>query len=142
MTTLSSSVRFFLHLSKIQSVMTRRFDAGLGGLSFSDFMILHHLSEARGEKMRRVDLADKLGLTASGITRLLAPMEKIGLIKREANERDARVSYVVLAPGGKRKLSEAMEDAEMIADAMIPSGAKKKLEPAQELLVEMAHRTA
>ncbi len=117
MAQVNSSVQFFMNLAKTQSVMGRYFDARMGGgLSFSDFTILYHLSQAEDEKLRRIDLAQKVGLTASGITRLLAPMEKIGLIKREQNAHDARVSYVMLAPGGKRLLSERIEKAELLAD--------------------------
>src|SRR5438105_38338 len=119
MNTFSSSLQFFLSLAKAQSIIVRKFDASLNGLSLSDFMILHHLSQSKEENMRRIDLAEKVGLTASGITRLLAPMEKIGLVKRKQDHNDARVSYVVLASGGKRKLQEAMEDAEMLADGLL-----------------------
>ncbi|MBP9718797.1 winged helix-turn-helix transcriptional regulator [Candidatus Gracilibacteria bacterium] len=117
----SSALQFFIELAKTQAVVARRFDCGLGGLGFSEFVILHHLQQAKGEKMRRIDLAEKIGLTASGVTRLLAPMEKIGLVKRESNELDARVSYVAIAPGGKRKLTEALEDAEDLSLQMMPS---------------------
>lgn len=51
--------------------------------------------------------------------RLLVPMEKIGLIPRESNACDARVSFVTLAPGGKRLLSERLERAEMLSDEVI-----------------------
>lgn len=124
----NQNLQFFLHLARLQAVMARRFDSRLGGgLGFTDFVILHHLSQAEGEKLRRVDLAEKLGLTASGVTRLLAPMEKIGLIKREADARDARVSYVLLAPGGKRLLAERMERAEMLSEEAIPDALKEKM---------------
>lgn len=137
MTTISSSIKFFLNLSKVQTIANRKFDSHLGGLGFSDFQILFHLSQAQDEKMRRVDLADKVGLTASGITRLLAPMEKVGLIKREANERDARVSFVVLAPGGKRKLAESLENAEALAKDLLSAAKAKNVSELNETLVDL-----
>lgn len=112
---LSPELQFFIHLSKIASVMQRKFDARLMGLSFTEFTILYYLFETKQEKIRRVDLSEKIGLTASGITRLLAPMEKIGLIKRETDTSDARVSYVALAPSGKRMLKDTLENAEDLA---------------------------
>jgi DNA-binding MarR family transcriptional regulator len=84
--------------------------------------------------LRRVDLADRVGFTASGITRMLAPMEKIGLISRESNERDARVSYVVLAPGGKRLLEESIKTAEHVALDIFPQSKTKKIEKLPEIL--------
>ncbi len=134
MKTISSSIQFFLHLAKIQSVMARRFDSALNGIGFSDFMILYHLSQAKEEKMRRVDLAEKVGLTASGVTRLLVPMEKIGLVKRQANKQDARVSFVVLTPVGKRRLTESLEDAEYLAQEVLPSSKVKKLAGISDVL--------
>jgi len=87
--------------------------------------------------MRRIDLAEKIGLTASGITRLLLPMEKIGLIKKEANEQDARVSYVVLASGGQTKLNEGLERLEIFSEDLIPKTKYKKIEEATKLLTEL-----
>ena len=128
MKAISPALNFFLQLAKVQAVMSRRFDGRLGGgLGFNDFMILYHLSQAEDEKLRRVDLAEKIGLTASGVTRLLAPMEKIGLIRREAHAQDARVSYVMLAPGGKRLLGERLEKAEMLAQEAVPADTAGKL---------------
>lgn len=132
-----SNVSFLLDLGKTQSMLTRRFDSGLGGLGFSEFMILFHLSQAEDEKLRRIDLAEKVGLTASGVTRLLAPMEKVGYIKREANSEDARVSSVMLARGGRQKLEEAIERAEVLAEDIIPSGNSKKIKEFCDLLGEM-----
>jgi DNA-binding MarR family transcriptional regulator len=88
--------------------------------------------------MRRGDLAEKLGLTASGVTRLLLPMEKIGLVRREADKSDARVSYVVLGAGGKQKLTEGIERAELYIAEMLPDGKGKKLIELTKLLVEIA----
>lgn len=135
---ISANLDFLLHLAKSQAVMARRFDSRLGGgLGFNDFVILYHLSQAEGEKLRRVDLADKVGLTASGVTRLLAPMEKIGLIQREADARDARVSYVLLAPGGKRLLTERLERAEILAEEAMPSSTAKKIAELTAILMQL-----
>ena len=134
---LSESLKLFLNLAKIQAVMTRRFDNGLNGLSMTEFMILYHLSITEGEQMRRTDLAEKIGLTASGVTRILLPMEKIGLVKRAQNEHDARVSLVALAPGGKTKLSESIERAEVLADDIILATHLKKVDQLSELIMEL-----
>lgn len=119
MSNITTNVEFFLELARAQAVITRRFDSGLGGLGLTEFMILQALSLAEEGRMRRIDLAEKVGLTPSGITRLLAPMEKVGLVKREAYAEDARVSHVMLAPGGKRKLAEGMEEAEVLSEDLL-----------------------
>ncbi len=134
MKTLSPRLRFLLDAAQFQSVVTRKFDAALGGLSLSEFMILLALRHAQDERLRRIDLADAVGLTASGVTRLLAPMEKIGLVKRQTNAHDARVSLVSLAAGGKRKLEEALDGAEQLAATVLTAGSAKHVEAASVLM--------
>lgn len=63
---------------------------------------MHFLSNTSNETMHRIDLAESIGLSASGVTRLLMPMQKIGLVQKEANPRDARVSLVKLTKSGKK----------------------------------------
>lgn len=114
----------------------------LGGIGLSDFIVLHHLSLAEGQKMRRTDIAEKVGLTASGVTRLLLPMEKIGLVSREPHPTDARSSFVVLAPGGKTKHLEALERLEYSAEILFGSNENQAIENARKLLGEVGGKVA
>lgn len=138
MHSLSTQLKFLLQLAKVQALLSRKLDGGLGGLGFTEFIILYQLSCSPDEKLRRIDLANKVGLTASGVTRLLLPMEKIGLVSKETNIHDARVSYVVLAPGGKRKLEEGLERAEYLATEILPSGKKDTIASFLALLSEIS----
>lgn len=118
---LKPQLKFFINLAQLQAKVSQIFDRHLlGGLSFNDFIILYYLSQVEDERLRRIDLADKLGVTPSGITRMLLPMEKLGMVTREASEYDARVSFVKLAPGGKRLLNETIEEAEHMAEEILP----------------------
>lgn len=135
---LSSSLAFFVGLAKLQAVMSRRLDASLNGISFNEFIILYHLSNASETKMRRGELAERIGLTASGVTRLLLPMEKIGLVSRLTDERDGRVSFVALAPGGKMKLEEGLERAEIIMEDIIPQTNVKKINDLSGLVLGLS----
>ncbi len=94
MTSISNSLQTILNIAKIESILARRFDSGLGGVGFNEFIILFRLSQAENEKVRRIDLAEQIGLTASGVTRILLPMEKVGLVKRGTDERDARALQI------------------------------------------------
>ncbi|MGF7231627.1 MarR family winged helix-turn-helix transcriptional regulator [Arachidicoccus sp.] len=138
MQTIDPVLKFFLNLTMVQAVMGRRFDAKLclHSVSLNDLMILLHLNNAPERRLRRIDLAEKVGLTASGVTRLLAPLEKIGMVKSEAAERDARVRYVKLAKGGQRILKEATATAEAAANYMF-QGDTKRMEEATKLLIEL-----
>ncbi|WP_026628837.1 MarR family winged helix-turn-helix transcriptional regulator [Dyadobacter alkalitolerans] len=139
MSTITPSLKLFLNLTTVQALITKRFDAKLSshGMSLNEFMILFHLGEAPEEKMRRVDLAEKIGLTASGITRMLSPLEKLGMVKREANSRDARVSYVKLANAGKRILTDATATSELLSEQILSTVRTKKLDDLSKILVEM-----
>ena len=108
-----------LELAKAYARMVRRLDGRLGslhGLSFGDFAILRQLGHAPEGRVRRVDLADQLGLTPAAVTRALVPLEKIGLVKREPDKNDARVGYASLTKAGERLLKEATESAELISE--------------------------
>ena|SRR5664279_1146760 len=113
----SSSLEFCLRLTRAYATLTRRLDnalSSLHGLSFGDFMILYYLGRAPGTKLRRIDLAERLGVTASGVTRSLLPLEKLGLVSRRPDPRDARVGYACLTPAGQRLLNDALISVEPI----------------------------
>jgi DNA-binding MarR family transcriptional regulator len=69
--------------------------------------VLLRLSQAEGNEMRRIDLADSVMLTASGITRLLDGLEREGCVEKGVCPSDARVSYARLTDVGRDKLREA-----------------------------------
>jgi DNA-binding MarR family transcriptional regulator len=79
------------------------------GLTINDYEALLHLSRAEDARMRRVDLADSLLLTASGVTRLLDGLEAAGLVERAACASDRRVTYAVLTDAGRGRLEAASE---------------------------------
>jgi DNA-binding MarR family transcriptional regulator len=79
------------------------------GLTINDFECLLRLSRAEGQRLRRVDLAGELLLTASGVTRLLDGLEAAGYVERAACASDRRVTYAVLTEAGAAKLREAAD---------------------------------
>lgn len=117
---------FIINSSKFYTVLSKKLDAWLGWLWFNDFIVLYYLSKAPEQKLRRIDLADKVWMTASWITRLLAPMEKIWLINKETAE-DARVSIVSLASWWKTKLNEALERLWFFLDEIIEDSKLDKI---------------
>src|SRR6476646_2820617 len=73
-------------LLRAHAAMTRSFNAELQaahGLTVSDIEVLKVLSDAPDTRMRRVDLADRVRLTPSGITRLLDGLQAAGLVCKE-----------------------------------------------------------
>ena len=117
-TTLTDSTDFCLRLARAHAVLLRRFDNALGsqhGISFGDFQLLNHLARAPGGRLRRVDLAERVGLTASGVTRTLLPLEKIGLVTRQHDPRDARVGFAAITPVGHEMVDNASAVVELVS---------------------------
>jgi DNA-binding MarR family transcriptional regulator len=92
-------------------VLAREFSGRLArefGLTINDFEALQYLERAGG-KLKRVDLAERLMLTPSGVTRLLGGLEQQGLVVSESSPSDGRVSFAVLTPAGRARLVAAGE---------------------------------
>lgn len=92
------------------AALTRELNAQLvarHGLTLNDYEVLLHLSQARDQRMRRVDLAQTVVLTQSGITRLLEGLERADLVERAECASDRRVAYAVLTDSGLERLREA-----------------------------------
>jgi DNA-binding MarR family transcriptional regulator len=77
------------------------------GLTINDYEVLLRLAHAPDRLMRRVDLAEQVLLTPSGITRLLEGLERVGLVDRATCPTDARVKYAHLTDAGYAKLRAA-----------------------------------
>jgi len=82
--------------------------AAVHGLSVTEFLLLLHLERAPANRLPRVELAKRMHVSASTVTRMVAPMEKLGMVGRQADARDARLTFVVLSEAGRRKLEEAL----------------------------------
>ncbi|MGD8380411.1 MAG: MarR family transcriptional regulator [Gammaproteobacteria bacterium] len=108
----------------IQKQLSRALSAH--GISVTEYLVLRQLRRAPDKRMRRVDLATEIGLSASGVTRLLNPMEKIGLVSKQAAARDARASLVALSDVGERVLREAEVSFEHAAkECLAPLNSKQ-----------------
>ena len=106
----SNGVRAFVSLVRAHVAVTRRLSAQLmadHGLTINDYEVLLRLARAPDQRLRRVDLAEEVLLTASGITRLLDGLERSEYVTRAACDSDRRVVYAVLTETGRSKLREA-----------------------------------
>jgi DNA-binding MarR family transcriptional regulator len=101
-------VRFLRAHAALTRELCSRLEA-LHELTLSDFDVLVQLYYAEGRRMRRIDLARSVLLTASGITRLLDGLESCGLVVKERCDSDARVTYAALTKAGVKKIEEARE---------------------------------
>ena len=101
-------IRFLRAHAALTRELSSRLEA-LHELTLSDFDVLVQLYYADGRRMRRIDLARSVLLTASGITRLLDGLEAGGLVGKERCASDARVTYAVLTAAGVKKIEDARE---------------------------------
>ena len=106
----SAEIDAFVRVVRAGIAVTRELSAQLSadhGLSINAYEALLQLARAPERRMRRVDLANTLLLTAGGVTRLLDGLEREGFVARDECASDRRVSYAVLTKAGRTKLREA-----------------------------------
>jgi DNA-binding MarR family transcriptional regulator len=82
------------------------------GTSFSEFLILSAVNEEKVTGIRRVDLAERVGLSVSGVTRAIAPLEKQGYVETLDEAGDARVRKVVMTKTGAELFLDMEKDVE------------------------------
>ena len=105
-----AAVRAWTRLLRAHATATRLLSADLHkehGLTLNDYEALYVLARAEGRRLKRIDLARRLMLTPSGVTRLLEGLERAGLVERAACDADLRVTYAQLTDVGAAKLVEA-----------------------------------
>jgi len=74
------------------------------GLFQGDYQVLVYLSESDDDRLRMTDLAGRLQLTPSGLTRRLDRLIASGLVERVRSGEDGRVMLAVLTLNGRRLL--------------------------------------
>ena len=103
------------------AALTFTLDEELGtqhGLAWSDFVLLEAI-DAAGGALATTQLAQRLGLRPSPLLLRLLPLEKIGLVARNAHAAGAR--QVALRPSGRQLLREARETAAAVCGARAPA---------------------
>ena len=97
----------WIRFLRAHAAVTRLLSAELletHGLTLNDFDVLAQLSRGPEHGLKRAELAERVLLTASGITRLLDGLERAGYVGRAECPTDARVTYAVLTDEGREKL--------------------------------------
>lgn len=86
------------------------------GASFNEFVILREIEAGGTNGIRRVDLAEQVGLSVSGVTRALAPLEKLGYLEHREENLDARVRKVKLTKAGLELFKDIDKDVQRLMD--------------------------
>lgn len=101
---------FWRLLQRVQVRVTRVLEADLlleHDLPLPAYEVLTHLSEAPNRRLRMNDLADRVLLSRSGLTRLIDRLQGEGLVRREACPSDARGLFAVLTDEGAARQAAA-----------------------------------
>ncbi|MBT8048278.1 MAG: winged helix-turn-helix transcriptional regulator [Xanthomonadales bacterium] len=107
---LSKEQNLALAFAASWNLLEKRLDRVLGsirGISFAEYRLMRALSAAPNAWASRVDLAQTVGLTPSGVTRALRPMEKLGYVTTAKSKRDARLALASLTPAGQDLVADA-----------------------------------
>ena len=77
------------------------------GLNLGDYQVLVFLSEAHERSLRMCDLAGRLQLSPSGLTRRLDGLVRANLVERRRSASDRRVMLPALTSKGLRALEDS-----------------------------------
>lgn len=103
-------LRAWIAFLQAHAVVTRRLEAELQaerGLSLADYDALVQLAIADERRLRMSELADRVVLSRSGVSRLVDRLVADGLVARRACPTDARGAWAELTPAGLDRLREA-----------------------------------
>lgn len=76
-------------------------------LTLKEFYLLHFLNQAQEKSLRQIDLPDKLHLSPSAVSRMVARLEEknCGLLSRRCCDQDKRASFICLTREGQTTLA-------------------------------------
>lgn len=117
----SPSLGAVLALLRAHARIEEQFGNTLGsihGLTLKELMMMMHLERAPKLRLSRIDLAKRLHVSASTVTRMTQPLEKLGMVGRQSDPRDARLAYVVLTSAGQRLVKDSRATLERMADGL------------------------
>jgi len=114
----ASRIEWLSDLVRLEITLWNRIDGRLReeyGLSLAFFWPLYVVAHSHEGSLRVGAVADALGLTVGGTSKIVDRIVNAGLFRRESDPDDRRASRVALTDAGKRKLEAASEtyEAEM-----------------------------
>ncbi|MBN6034949.1 MarR family winged helix-turn-helix transcriptional regulator [Amycolatopsis sp. 195334CR] len=106
----SDAARAWGNLQQLYGAVRRRLDQGIegeAGCSLADHDLLTALRCSERGKLQMLDLADRLGVTRGGLTRIIDRHVDRGWVRRDRPEHNRREVYAVLTEEGGRVLEAA-----------------------------------
>jgi DNA-binding MarR family transcriptional regulator len=103
-------LRAWRGMLQVHAAVTRSLDAQMHaehGLSVSAYEVLMFLADAPRQQLRMAEIADRVLLSRSGLTRLVDRLVAHGLVVRNACADDGRGSFAELTEAGRLKFEAA-----------------------------------
>jgi DNA-binding MarR family transcriptional regulator len=129
-------------LLRAHAQLMARLDAELQaseGMALADYAVLVNLDEAYDGRMRMSDLAERLLLSPSGLTRRLDGLVAAGMVERVRCPTDRRGAFAVLTPAGRKRLQRAAPNhVEQVRRHFITRLSRKQLASLAEALEVIA----
>jgi DNA-binding MarR family transcriptional regulator len=103
-------LRAWRGMLQVHAAVTRELDTQMHAehdLSVSAYEVLMFLADADSHRLRMSDIADRVLLSRSGLTRLVDRLVSLGLVQRNPCADDGRGSYAELTPAGLERLNAA-----------------------------------
>lgn len=120
---------------RLATVLQRRH-----GLGLSEYRALGFLAEAEKNELRMTELADRLGLNQSSVTRLVNRLNAAEFTYRDLCPDDKRGAYTVLTAAGRDRYREARVTYETTLSAALDELAEA--DPGHAAIVEAARAVA
>lgn len=105
------------------------------GISFAEYRLLRAIALSPGERASRVDLAERVRLSPSGVTRALQPLEKLGYVETHRGQRDARLALAALTAQGEELVRDASAVIDDVAASIIERA--READASRETLVSL-----
>ena len=93
----------WMELSEAASAMRTAVNRTLqqrAGLSLAENLVLCQVAMAPDGRLKMVDIADRLGIVKSAVTKTVDRLEARGWVSRRRDDRDRRTVYATLTPVG------------------------------------------
>ena len=120
----SSSADVAARLAMVIGRMNRRIRSASDGLNYSSLSALATVSKAGS--IRLADLAEREVVAAPSITRIVADLERRGLVTRRVNETDRRAFLIEATESGEQALAAARSKRAVLVTKLL-----QELSPAE-----------
>lgn len=105
-----ASLGLWQALTRAHEALVRRLEEDMAAcdLSLAGFDVLSELAATKDGRLRMNELADRMPLSRSGVTRLVDRLQREGLVVRSTCSYDARGTFAVLTAMGEERLAAAI----------------------------------